>query len=127
MSKQEVIICRSLQEDLERALDAHAYDKLFILTDEHTRRLCLPLVGSSERIRQAVPICIGAGDIHKNLDTLAHVWTALSNQGATRHSLLINLGGGMVTDLGDLPQLHSKEDSHTSISRRRFFPWLMQP
>ena len=100
MSKQEVIICRSLQEDLERALDAHAYDKLFILTDEHTRRLCLPLVGSSERIRQAVPICIGAGDIHKNLDTLAHVWTALSNQGATRHSLLINLGGGMVTDLG---------------------------
>lgn len=100
MSKQEVIICRSLQEDLERALDAHAYDKLFILTDEHTRRLCLPLVGSSEPIRQAVPICIGAGDIHKNLDTLAHVWTALSNQGATRHSLLINLGGGMVTDLG---------------------------
>mgnify|MGYP006920191169 FL=1 len=45
MSKQEVIICQSLQEDLERALDAHAYDKLFILTDEHTRRLCLPLVG----------------------------------------------------------------------------------
>ena len=46
MSKQEVIICRSLQEDLERALDAHAYDKLFILTDEHTRRLCLPHVSS---------------------------------------------------------------------------------
>lgn len=100
MSKQKVIICRSLQEDLERALDAHNYDKLFILTDEHTQRLCRPLIEDSERIRQAVPICIGAGDIHKNLETLAHVWTALSNQGATRHSLLLNLGGGMVTDLG---------------------------
>ena len=36
----------------------------------------------------------------KNLETLASVWQALSEQGATRHSLLINLGGGMVTDLG---------------------------
>lgn len=38
--------------------------------------------------------------MHKTLETLASVWMALSTQGATRHSLLINLGGGMVTDLG---------------------------
>ena len=37
---------------------------------------------------------------HKNIETLAYVWKQLSEQGATRHSLLINLGGGMVTDLG---------------------------
>lgn len=36
----------------------------------------------------------------RSLETLASVWQALSEKGATRHSLLINLGGGMVTDLG---------------------------
>ena len=45
-------------------------------------------------------ITIGSTDTHKTLDTLAHVWTELGNGGGTRHSLLINLGGGMVTDLG---------------------------
>ena len=45
-------------------------------------------------------IVIGPEDVHKNLETLAYVWNQLSNRGATRHSLLINLGGGMVTDLG---------------------------
>ena len=45
-------------------------------------------------------ITIPAGDDNKNLDTLALVWQALSEQGATRHSLLLNLGGGVVTDIG---------------------------
>ena len=51
-------------------------------------------------LKEATEIVIGAEDVHKNLETLASVWQALSEQGATRHSLLINLGGGMVTDLG---------------------------
>ena len=45
-------------------------------------------------------ITIGTTDSSKTLDTLASVWEALQQGGATRHSLLINLGGGMVTDLG---------------------------
>ncbi len=48
----------------------------------------------------AEEIIIGAEDVHKNMETLAAVWQALSEKGASRHSLLINLGGGMVTDLG---------------------------
>jgi 3-dehydroquinate synthase len=51
-------------------------------------------------MKDAISICIGAGDIHKNIETLAHVWKELGDNGATRHSLMINLGGGMVTDLG---------------------------
>lgn len=50
--------------------------------------------------QNSTPIIIKATDTHKNLDTLSQVWQALSNGGATRHSLMINLGGGMVTDLG---------------------------
>ena len=100
MSKQEVILCESLEKSLIHAIERCPHDKLFILTDEHTHRLCLPALVNLPEIKEAVSITIGAEDVHKTLETLASVWTALSNQGATRHSLLINLGGGMVTDLG---------------------------
>ena len=100
MSKQKVIICNNLKQNLYTALNECPYDKLFILVDEHTQHLCLPLINDCEELKQAEVITIGAGDIHKNLETLAHVWGALGTRGATRHSLMINLGGGMVTDLG---------------------------
>ena len=100
MSKQEVIICRNLEEDLEKTVSQHTHDRLFVLTDEHTARCCLPLVARIPCMKDAVCICIGVGDVHKNLESLAYVWGQLSEKGATRHSLLVNLGGGMVTDLG---------------------------
>lgn len=45
-------------------------------------------------------ISIGATDENKTLESLAQVWTQLQQGGATRHSLMVNLGGGMITDLG---------------------------
>ena len=100
MSKLEVILCESLEDSLAEAIEKYPHDRLFILTDEHTHRLCLPQLQNIPAIQDATEIIIGAEDVHKNLETLASVWQALSEQGATRHSLLINLGGGMVTDLG---------------------------
>lgn len=100
MSEQEVILCEELGSSLAYAIEKCPHDKLFILTDEHTHRLCLPQLSAIPALRDATEITIGAEDLHKNLETLAAVWQALSEQGATRHSLLINLGGGMVTDLG---------------------------
>lgn len=100
MSKQKVIICHDLKENLSSAIQACSHDKLFVLVDEHTKQLCLPIIAKFECLQEAYIITIGAEDIHKNIDTLVHVWQELGNQGATRHSLMINLGGGMVTDLG---------------------------
>lgn len=100
MSKQQVILCQELSASLTLAIDKCPHDKLFILTDEHTHRLCLPQLKGIPALEGATEIVIGAEDVHKNLETLATVWQALSEQGASRHSLLINLGGGMVTDLG---------------------------
>jgi 3-dehydroquinate synthase len=57
-------------------------------------------LGAKEYIREKGIIEIPAGDNHKTLDTLALVWLFLSRNNATRKSLLINLGGGMATDLG---------------------------
>ena len=111
MSKQEVILCESLETSLGRAIERCPHDKLFILTDEHTQRLCLPSLKEVSFLKDAVEICIGAEDVHKTLETLASVWMALSQQGATRHSLLINLGGGMVTDLGGFAAATFKRDA----------------
>lgn len=100
MNKQEVILCEGLEVSLSHALAQSPHDRIFVLADEHTHRLCLPLLRHVDELKGAGEIVIGAEDTHKNLATLASVWQALSNGGATRHSLLINLGGGMVTDLG---------------------------
>lgn len=100
MSKQEIILSENTERSLTKAVQQIHFDKLFILTDENTHRLCLPLIHEISYIKETEPILIGAGDIHKTLDTLAFVWKSLGDQGASRHSLLINLGGGMVTDLG---------------------------
>lgn len=89
-----------MRQNLEEAVASHTFDKLFVLTDEHTRQLCYPIIASFHCMQDAELISIGAEDIHKNLETLAEVWNQLSTRGATRHSLMINLGGGMVTDLG---------------------------
>lgn len=69
-----------------------------VLTDSNTAIKCLPLVASA--LPDATVITIGAGDEHKNIDSLQRVWTGLQQNGTTRRSLLVNLGGGMVTDLG---------------------------
>ena len=97
---QGVVISENLEETLTAAIEGCERDKMFILVDETTERLCLPVVEGFDCLKDAQRIVIGATDTHKNLESLAHVWEALGQGGATRHSLLINIGGGMVTDLG---------------------------
>lgn len=96
----KVVISTDIKKTLAEAVGEIGHDRVFVLTDETTRELCLPLLDDMECLADAVHITIGATDTHKTLETLASVWTALGNGGGTRHSLLINLGGGMVTDLG---------------------------
>ena len=100
MDRQKVVISKDLQKALSEAIAECRHDKLFVLVDETTEQLCLPLIAGFDCMQEAQCIVIGATDTHKTLDTLSHVWAELQRMGATRHSLLINLGGGMVTDLG---------------------------
>ena len=100
MEQQRVIISHDLQQSLTQEVNACPHDRLFVLTDETTQRYCLPLVKDFACMTGAETITIGATDQHKTLDSLSHVWSALQQGSATRHSLMLNLGGGMVTDLG---------------------------
>ena len=96
---QKVIVSGNLERDLVNAIAECEHDKIFILTDQTTHDMCLPKLQNFLCLKGAQSIVIKAGDTNKTLDSLAEVWTALSQGGATRHSLMINLGGGMVTDL----------------------------
>ncbi len=74
--------------------------KVFVLVDEHTRLYCLPLFDKACPELRYHLVCIGAGEAYKSVESLCHVWEELTKGGATRKSVLINLGGGMITDLG---------------------------
>ncbi len=92
-------------EKAYKALNFHlentGYSKIFILTDENTRNCCLPdLMAGITGVYNIEIIEIEAGEIHKNIQTCTQVWEALSELDADRKSLMINLGGGVVTDLG---------------------------
>jgi 3-dehydroquinate synthase len=97
---QQVIKCSKLATDVEKTIHSIRHDKLFVLMDEHTHLHCLPLIKKVKGIQEAVKIIIPSGDTNKTLEHLNDVWKQLTENGATRHSLLVNLGGGMVTDLG---------------------------
>lgn len=97
---QYVIISDNIIGELQHALSSSKHDVLFVLTDTNTEKLCLPLLADISHMKNAKHIVIGASDANKNIETIAKVWTELGAGGGTRHSLMINLGGGMVTDLG---------------------------
>ena len=98
--QQHIIISNDIEHDLATAVAESEHDRVFVLTDDTTHECCLPKVAALLAQYDAVPITIAHGDQHKTLAALGDVWTALQQGGATRHSLLINLGGGMITDLG---------------------------
>ena len=95
-----IIHSKNLQNDTRETLGHLHFDRLFVLTDQTTFRLCWPLLSGMPRLASAWMITIGPTDENKTLDSLVHVWSELQKGGATRHSLLLNVGGGMVTDLG---------------------------
>jgi 3-dehydroquinate synthase len=95
-----VSLCSDPVADLNELIENISPDKVFLLTDEHTHQHCLPLIKGVKGLSDQQTITIAAGDNHKNTEALSSVWQMLSAGGASRHSLLINLGGGMPCDLG---------------------------
>lgn len=74
--------------------------KVFILTDENVAQFWLPEIEYWLNCKNAVEIVIKAGERHKNLQTVQRIWKTLMKHHADRNALLINLGGGVVTDMG---------------------------
>lgn len=76
-------------------------NKIFVLVDENTRKYCLPRLMSNIQLFQQVTILEStSGEESKNLESCKLVWEKLTQEGADRNSVLINLGGGVVSDMG---------------------------
>ena len=99
MEQQKVILSENLEKPLSEAIQSVPHDRLFVICDTNTHEFCLPLVSNFECMKGAHVITILPGDEHKTLHAVEQVWNELQSHGATRHSLCVNLGGGMVTDL----------------------------
>ena len=77
------------------------YSKLFILVDENTFKSCYPkFIPNLQTDKRIEVIEIESGEINKNLETCIGVWNAITELGGDRKSLIITLGGGVITDLG---------------------------
>jgi len=90
-------------EDSHNILNNYIIDKeyssVFVLVDSNTEKHCLPLFLKQIHFKIR-PIVIKAGEEFKTIETCQKIWDFLSNNGADRKSLLINLGGGVITDIG---------------------------
>lgn len=79
------------------------YDRIFILTDEQVALCCLPVAYDALGIQPSAIIdqlVLPAGEEQKNLSSVQQIWDFLFTHGATRASLLINIGGGVICDMG---------------------------
>lgn len=87
--------------ELNNLLLKNNYSGIFILTDENTNEHCLPKLLANLATEIPIELIeIEAGECHKNMHTCSEIWSILSDLGADRKSVLINLGGGVITDLG---------------------------
>ena len=99
---QQVILTTDLERDLTMAIAECEHDRIFVIADRNTHAHCMGRLSTFRCLRDVITITIEPSDAHKDLTTLTAVWQQLQEHGATRHSLVICLGGGVVTDLGGM-------------------------
>lgn len=89
----------SIFENLNNFIAEKEYSKVFILVDQNTKKYCLPII-EQNLSNNFNTISIPAGETSKNEKTCDIIWSQLTDYQTDRSSLLINLGGGMITDIG---------------------------
>lgn len=101
------------KEALTESLQKGDYSQVFILVDENTIKHCLPLLLQKvPALKQAKVIQIESGEIHKNLQTCQYIWSELLKAQADRNALMLNLGGGVIGDMGGFAAAAYKRGIH---------------
>ena len=89
------------QSSFEQLLATYVSSKKVIIVDENTHEHCLSyLITTFDALAEAEVILLPEGEDNKQLEVAFGVWEALTEYGIGRHDLIINLGGGMITDMG---------------------------
>jgi 3-dehydroquinate synthase len=96
----EVSMTGDLKSDLQEVTAGYADHKIFLILESNTWKHCWPLVSGFRPVPESNILVLEPGEEHKNIDQVMAAWNALGRAGADRSSLVINIGGGMLTDLG---------------------------
>ena len=100
-SGYEVVFSKKAYHSLQAHLASTSYSSIFFLVDNNPKKHCLALfLEHFPDLEDAPVLCMEAGEEYKHLGSCEKIWQQLSDLGADRKSLLINVGGGVVTDLG---------------------------
>ncbi len=83
------------KETIRELIEKFQPDKVAILVDENTKEHCYPNLGVEGEVVE-----IKSGETNKTLETCQHIWKKLTENRFSRNSLLINLGGGVIGDMG---------------------------
>ncbi len=95
----DIIHTENIIQELKPILTKYNNKKVYLLTDDNCYKYCLPII--SEAFPKSLKvITIESGEKHKTFKTLQLIWDSLVKNNADRDSLLINLGGGVITDIG---------------------------
>lgn len=95
-----VVIDNENFKKLNVFLEENQYDRIFVLVDENTNENCLPILLAKTSLANSITIKIKSGEANKTLNTCEFIWNSLTENGANRKSLFINLGGGVIGDMG---------------------------
>lgn len=102
-SKLPVFVTKNISKEINNFFKSrkNAYSKVFILVDENTIHYCYPpLAAKIPAFKDAEIIEIESGEESKNIEVCSQIWSTLSEYGADRNSLIVNLGGGVICDMG---------------------------
>ena len=95
----KIIYSNSPEIELAEWVTGYDKGKVFLVTEENVDRLWLPIFSEMIENQTIKKLVLPAGEHNKKLESVAQIWEFLSKNGADRKSLLINIGGGMLTDL----------------------------
>jgi len=95
----QIIFSESISQDLSKVLSEISFSRLFVFTDTNTEKYCLPLI--KEILPEDSVYCtVPSGEKNKTLGSCEFVWNKMTESQLDRKALFLNLGGGVVSDMG---------------------------
>ncbi|MDG1331368.1 MAG: 3-dehydroquinate synthase [Crocinitomicaceae bacterium] len=90
-----------LESSFAEKLASFSNEKVILFCDENTSEACVSfLITQFQELSEAEVIMIPSGEVHKTVEIVENIWEVLSDYQVGRHDLLVNVGGGMITDMG---------------------------
>jgi len=94
---QSVVIA-PIGESLPDFLSSKQYSKIVVIADNNTKRHCYPILKTI--LPKHSVVTVPSGEAHKTLATCEKIWEAMTKDELDRHALVINVGGGVIGDMG---------------------------